>query len=132
MKQRRLVLTLILLAMTGALVALQATVTGQQTTTQDAVQQKNQYEKSMEYRLGRLGNRLDHLEAETSVMTEHAKRDMHRYLTDAEKKQKSALHWFEKERRESVTTWKKASAKLDKAADDFEQSLAKATAHLEK
>jgi len=101
----------------------------QQTTTPDTSQQKEQYEKSMDERLKKLNKEFEELKAKAGTKTEQAQKSMRQYLGAAEKKQKVATKKLEKMRKESVKRWKKFSAELDAAADDFEQAYEKAKSH---
>ena len=101
----------------------------QQTIAPDDSQQKVQYEKGMEERLGKIGKQLDGLKAKTAVLTEQAGKDMKRYVSEAEKKGKAATVKLEKMRKASEKKWKKFTKGLDAAADDFEQAYEKAKGH---
>ena len=56
-------------------------------TVPTAMQQREQYEKSMEERLGRLGKQLDELKAMAAEKKEQAQVEMKQFLSEAEKKQ---------------------------------------------
>ncbi len=88
--------------------------------------QKEQYEKSMEERLKKLGRQLDELRAKAAAMTEQARKDVNSYLAEAEKKQKAASRKLDKLRKESVKKWKKFTSEMDAAMDDFERAYEKA------
>lgn len=88
-----------------------------------ASQQKEQYEKGMEERLGRLGKELDELKAKADVK---ARDEMKQLLKEAEKKQDAASRKLEEMRRASQEKWRKFSSDMNKAADDFEQAFDKA------
>lgn len=101
----------------------------EQPAAPEATQQKQQYEKSMEERLKKLGKELDELKAKAATMTEHARKDIHRDLAQAEKNQKAASQKLEDMRKESVMKWKKFTSETDAAVDEFEKAFEKAKAH---
>ncbi|MGE5172394.1 MAG: hypothetical protein ACM3MD_01040 [Betaproteobacteria bacterium] len=96
------------------------------TAAPDTSQQKEQYEKNMEERLKKLGRQLDELKAKAAYMTEQARKDINSYMAEAEKKQKAASRKLDEIRKESVKKWKKFTAEMDAAMDDFERAYEKA------
>ncbi len=90
---------------------------------------KDEYEKSMEERLRRLGRQLDELKARAAAMTAGARKDADRYLKDAEAKQRKAKGDLERLRHESERKWKKFVAEMDAAMDEFEKAYDRAKAH---
>lgn len=94
-----------------------------QATAPAASQQKEQYEKGMEERLGRLGKELDELKTKADVK---ARDEMSQLLKEAEKKQDAASRKLEEMRRASEEKWRKFSSDMNKAADDFEQAFDRA------
>jgi ATP-dependent Lon protease len=99
MKETRLFIALMLL-LAAPLSALTTEKTPG-TKAPETAQQKEQYEKSMEERLRKIGRELDELKGKATNMTEEARKEMNRYLEDAEKKQKAASRKLEEMRRES-------------------------------
>ncbi|HUL00907.1 MAG TPA: hypothetical protein VLX29_08640 [Nitrospirota bacterium] len=130
MQKRMLLIVLTMLFISSNPLSSLVAATGQQTSTQDELQQKKQYEHTMEERLGKLGRQLDELKAKAAVKTEEARKEMKKYLVEAEKKQKKASRELEKLRKASVAGWKKISAKMDKAADEFEDAYEKAKSRM--
>jgi molecular chaperone GrpE (heat shock protein) len=98
----------------------------EQAATPNESQEKKHYEKNMQERLGKLGKQLDELKAKAAAMTEQARKDINQDLAKAEEKREAASRKLEKMRKESVARWKKFSADLDNAADDFENAFKKA------
>jgi flagellar hook-basal body complex protein FliE len=127
MKQRMLLLTLATaLFISFSPSATWAAAPEQQAATPNESQEKKHYEKSMQERLGKLGKQLDELKAKAAAMTEQARKDINQDLAAVEKKRESASRKLEATRKESAATWKKFSAELDQAADDFENAYKKA------
>lgn len=91
--------------------------------------QKEQYEKNMEERLGKLGRQLDELKAKAAKMTKGAQKDIKQQLAEAEKKQKAVSRKLDALRRKSEKEWKKFSTHVDQAWDEFEKAYEKAKAH---
>jgi flagellum-specific peptidoglycan hydrolase FlgJ len=98
-------------------------------SAQQPSQEKVTYERTMEERLAKLGKQLDEMKAKAAVMTEQARKDTKRYLIDAEKKQKAALRKLRKIQKESGDKWKKFTAEMDAAADDFARAYERAKSH---
>lgn len=90
---------------------------------EDGGQARENYEKSMQERLGRLGARLDELKRRTEAGTERAEEKVKEQLADAEKKRREAVRKLEELGRSSKETWKKFSDEVEKAARDFEQAF---------
>jgi hypothetical protein len=99
------------------------------TTSPEASQQKEQYEKGMEERLKKLGRELDELNAKAAAMTEQAKTDINRRIAEAKTKQKAASAKLEEMRKKSVKKWKKFVSETDAAMDEFEKAYERAKAH---
>ncbi len=95
----------------------------------EAAQQKEQYEKSMEERLKKLGRELDGLAARAAAMTEQAKTDVNRGIAEAKTKQKDASAKLEEMQKKSEKTWKKFVSETDAAMDEFEKAYERAKAH---
>ena len=100
-----------------------------QSTEQVILQQKEQYEKTMEKRLGDLGRQLDDLKTKAALMTKEAQKEIKQHIAEAEKKQKAASRELEAMREKSTNDWKKFSSNVDKALDEFETAYEKAKAH---
>ncbi len=95
-------------------------------------QQKEQYEKTMEERLGKLGKQLDELKVKTAMKSEEVRKEMSKYLAEAERKQKAASRKLEEVRQESFKKWKKLSTEMQEAMDDFERAYKRAKSHFKK
>ncbi len=128
MKRLSFLLAVILFIGAGTLWSY-AAETGHQAATSKAADQKKQYEKSMQERLGKVGKKLDELKAKTATLSEQARNDMSRYLSEAEKKQKAASQKLETMRKKSVKKWKQFTSEVDAAMDDFETAFEKAKSH---
>jgi len=98
----------------------------QQTAAAETSQQKEEYEKSMEERLGDIGKRLDELRAKANARTEEARKELNQYMKDAEKKQAAARRKFEETRKATNEKWEKFTSDMNKAADDFEKAYERA------
>ena len=98
-------------------------------TSQEATQQKEQYEKGMEERLKKLGRELDELNAKATAMTEQAKKDINRRIAEARTKQKAASAKLEEMRKKSVKKWKQFVSETDAAMDEFEKAYERAKTH---
>ncbi len=91
-----------------------------------AAQERQQYEKSMEDRLGRLGRQFDELKDKAAGKTDQARDEMKRLLTEAEEKQEAASRKLEEMRQASKKKWRKFSSDMSNAADEFEQAFERA------
>ncbi len=91
-----------------------------------ATQPREQYEKSMEERLGRIGRQLDELKAKAAGKTEQAREEMKQLVADAEKKREAASRKLEEMRRETKNKWRRFVSDMNRAADDFEQAFERA------
>jgi DNA anti-recombination protein RmuC len=100
----------------------------QQQSATPATPQQEQYEKTMEERLRKIGRQLDELKAKAAVMTKQARKDMNHQLTETEKKRKTASRKLEELRKKSEKEWNRFTAELDEAADDLEKAYEKAKA----
>jgi len=100
------------------------------TKAPQTAQQKEQYEKSMEERLRKIGKDLDELKAEAADLTEEARKEMNRYIEDAEKKQKAASRRLEEMRKESEKKWKEFTDEMNALMDELEKTYEKAKKHL--
>ena len=98
----------------------------QQASTPAASQHREQYEKTMEERLGKLGKQLDELRAKAAAMTEQARKDVDRQLAEAEKKQKAASRKLEEIRKKTEKEWKEFTTDMNEAADELEKAYEKA------
>jgi predicted nucleic acid-binding Zn-ribbon protein len=121
-----------LFLLTAASLSVYAAEKTPQTTAPETAQQKEKYEKSMEERLRKLGRELDELKAKAATMSEQARKDMNRYIAEAEKKQKAASRKLDKMRKKSQKKWKKFTDEMSAAADEFEKAFEKAKSHLTK
>jgi hypothetical protein len=92
-------------------------------------QQKDQYRKSMEERLAKLGKELDELQAKAGATAVQARKDMDKYLAEAEKKRKAAFRKFDQMETESARKWKKFTHEMNEAADEFEKAYERAKSH---
>jgi hypothetical protein len=120
-----LTLAALLFILAGPL-SLYAAEQEQQTVAPKSPAEKEQYEKGMKERLGKLGKELDELKATAAVKSEHAEGKMKEYLADAEKKRKVAARKLEELGKASKDTWVKFTAEMDKAAKDFERAFNRA------
>jgi biopolymer transport protein ExbB/TolQ len=125
MKRILLLLTVLFLIVISPVLS-SAAETAQQSKTADPAQQKEEYEKSMEERLRILGKQLDELKAKAAARTEEARKDLNRYIKDADKKEEAASRKLEETRKASVKMWKKFVSDMDAAADDFETAYKRA------
>lgn len=98
----------------------------QKSAASETPQQKAEYEKSMEERLGNIGKGLDELRAKANARTEEARKELNQYMKDAEKKRDAAARKLEEVRKSTNETWRKFTSDMNKAADDFEQAYDKA------
>ncbi len=98
-------------------------------TTPENSQQREQYEKTMEERLAKLGKQLDELKAKAATMTEGARKEIEQQLAEAEKKRKAASRKLEAMQKKSAAQWKKFSTEMDEAWGEFEKAYEKAKAH---
>ncbi len=91
--------------------------------------QKEEYEKSMEERLGKLGKEMDELKAKAGTMAGQARSEANRYIADAERKRKAASRKLDEMKVESKKKWKKFSSEVSAAMDEFEKAYEKAKSH---
>jgi len=87
---------------------------------------REQYESTMEEKLGKLGKQLDELNARAMTMTEQAREQVKHQLAEAEKKHAAASRKLEEIRKKSGTEWDKFSHEMNQAAEDFEKAYEKA------
>jgi hypothetical protein len=80
-------------------------------TAPTAMQKREQFEKSMEECLGRLGQQLDELKAKAAEKKAQARVEMKQFLSEAEKKQGAASRKLEEMRKASKNKWQKFSSK---------------------
>ena len=125
MKRLLFLLASLLLAVASPLISSASGQT-QKATAPETPQQKAEYEKSMEERLGNIGKRLDELRAEANARTEEARKELDQYMKDAQKKHDAAARKLEEVRKATDETWRKFTSDMNKAADDFEQAYEKA------
>ncbi len=109
-----------------------ATEKASSTKAPQTAQQKEQYEKSMEERLRKIGKDLDELKAKAAGLTEEARKEMNRYIEDAEKKQQAASRRIEEMRKESETKWKEFTDEMNAMMNELEKTYEKAKTHLKK
>lgn len=69
------------------------------TKAPEPVQQKEQYEKSMEERLRKIGKELDELKTKAADMTKEARKEVNRHIEEVEMKQKLASRKLEEMRK---------------------------------
>ncbi len=98
----------------------------QQVTTPATSQHREQYEKSMEERLGKLGRQLDELKAKAAAMTAETRKEVDHQLAEADKKRKAASHELEELQKKSEKEWKKFTTKMNEAADELEKAYERA------
>lgn len=108
MKRISLFIALMLLLSSVPLSALAAEQTSG-TKTREPVKQKEQYEKSMEERLRKIGKELDKLRTNTADMNEEAREETNQHIEEVEMKQKLASGKLEEMRMESQKEWKKVA-----------------------
>jgi uncharacterized protein YxeA len=125
MKRILFLLTVLFLIVISPVIS-RAAETAQQSKAADPVKQKEEYEQSMEERLRILGKQLDELKVKAAARTEEARKDLNRYIKDAEKKEEAASRKLEETRKASVKMWKKFVSDMDAAADDFETAYKRA------
>lgn len=99
---------------------------GQPEPAPTAAQPREQYEKSMQERLGRLGRQLDELKASAAGKAEQAREEMNQLVAEAEKKQEAASRKLEEMRKASKQKWGEFTSQVNQAADDFERAYEKA------
>ena len=95
----------------------------QQTETAGTLHDKEQYEKSMKERLGKLGARLDNLKKKADAKSVQVEGKLKERLAEAEQKRQVAARKLEELGRASQDTWHKFSADMEKAAKEFERSF---------
>ncbi len=111
MKRIKLFIALMLLLVAVPLFALAAEQTPV-TKAPEPVQQKEQYEKSIEERLRKIGKELDELKAKAAEMTEEARKEMNQQIEEIEMKEKLASLKLEEMRKESQKDWKKVADEM--------------------
>ena len=130
MKRMTLALAALLFILAGPL-SLYAAGQEQQAAAPKSPHEKEQYEKSMKERLGKIGKDLDELKASAAAKSEHAEGKMKEYLSDAEKKRKAAARKLDELGKASSDTWDKFTAEMEKAAKDFERAFTRAKSRKE-
>ena len=125
MKRMTLTLAALLFILVGPL-SLYAAEQAQQATAPQTPHEKEQYEKGMKERLGKLGKQLDELKATAAAKSGKAEDKMKDYLAEAEKKQKAAARKLEELGKASKDTWGKFTTEMEKAAKDFERAFERA------
>lgn len=124
MKRMTVSLTMLLFILAGP---LSLPVAGQeQPGRSKAVQEKEEFEKSMKERLGKLGAQLDELKKKAAADKEQAEAKMKERLAEAETKRQAAVRKLEELGRASKDSWEKFSAEAEKAAKDFERAFERA------
>ena len=129
--KRILFLLISLLLITVSPLVARASDQAQQAAATETSQQKEEYEKSMEERLGNIGKQFDELRAKANARTEEARKELNQYLKDAETKQAAASRKLEETRKASVKKWKKFTSDMNKAADEFEKAYESAKQHFQ-
>ncbi len=79
--------------------------------------------------MAKLGKQLDELKSKAEAMTAQARKDVSKYLAEAEKKQKAAMRKLDEMKTESAHKWKKFTKEMNEAADDFEKAFERAKSH---
>jgi DNA anti-recombination protein RmuC len=98
----------------------------------EPVQQKEQYEKSMEEHLRKIGKELDELKTKAAYMTEEARKEMSQHIEEVEMKQKLASRKLEEMRKESQKDWKKVADEMNAAMNELEAAYEKMKPHMKK
>jgi vacuolar-type H+-ATPase subunit I/STV1 len=128
MKQTRFIIMILLFTALGPFSSF-ADEKDKTATAPAVSQQREQYEKTMEERLAKLGKQLDDLKAKAATMTEGARKEIKKQLAEAEKQRKTASRKLEALRKKSVAQWKKYSTEMDEAWGEFEKAYEKAKSH---
>lgn len=102
------------------------------TKAPEPAQQKEQYEKSMEERLGKIGKELDELKTKAADMTEEARKEVNQHIEEVEMKQKLASRKLEEIRKESQKEWKKVAGEMNAAMNELEAAYEKMKSHMKK
>lgn len=131
MKRINLFIALMLLLTAVPLSALAAEQTPG-TKAPEPVQQKEQYEKSMEERLRIIGKELDELKTKAADMTEEARKEVNQQIEEVEMKQKLASRKLEEIRKESQKEWKKVAGEMNAAMNELEAAYEKMKSHMKK
>lgn len=93
--------------------------------------QRDQHEKSLEERFRKLGKALDELHAKAERMTKEARKEIDRYLADAEKKRKEVARKFERMKTEGKKRRDKLIDEMNKAVEEFEKAFERAKARFQ-
>ncbi len=131
MKRIKLFIALMLLLVAVPLFALAAEQTPV-TKAPEPVQQKEQYEKSIEERLRKIGKELDELKAKAAEMTEEARKEMNQQIEETEMKEKLASLKLEEMRKESQKKWKKVTDEMNAAMNELVTAYEKTKSHMKK
>ncbi len=131
MKRIKLFIALMLLLVAVPLFALAAEQTPV-TKAPEPVQQKEQYEKSIEERLRKIGKELDELKAKAAEMTEEARKEMNQQIEEIEMKEKLASLKLEEMRKESQKKWKKVTDEMNAAMNELVTAYEKTKSHMKK
>jgi archaellum component FlaC len=131
MKRIKLFIALMLLLAAVPLFALAAEQTPV-TKAPEPVRQKEQYEKSMEERLRKIGKELDGLKAKAAEMTEEARKEMNQQIEEIEMKEKLASRKLEEIRKESQKEWEKVADEMNAAMNELEAAYEKTKSHMKK
>jgi archaellum component FlaC len=102
------------------------------TKAPEPMHQKEQYEKSMEERLGKIGKELDELKTKAADMTEEARKEMSQQIEEVEMKQKLASRKLGEMRKESQKEWKKVADEMNAAMNELEAAYEKMKSHMKK
>ena len=87
---------------------------------------KEQYERSMHERLGKLGSQLDELKKKAESRSAKVEGQMKNRLADAEKKRQAAELKLKELGLASRDSWRKFSLEMEKSAKEFERSFERA------
>ncbi len=109
--------------------ASRATDKSPQATASVSSRDREQYERSMEERLRKVGRELDELKAKAGAAAERTEKEVKQQLAEAEQKEKAASRQLEKLRKESEKGWKKLSTEVNESVADLEKACAKVKSH---
>ncbi|HEY7724145.1 MAG TPA: hypothetical protein VH880_02335 [Anaeromyxobacteraceae bacterium] len=92
----------------------------------DSSRDREQYERTMEERLRKLGQELDELRAQVAAAAERAGKELEQELRRAEEKHEGASRQLEKLRKESAKRWKKLAGEVNDSLSDLEKACERA------
>ena len=128
MKRIALLLATSILVVVGPSTS-RATDESRQATASVSSRDREQYERSMEERLRKLGRELDELRAKVAAAAERTGKEAKEQLAEAEQKEKAASRQLEKLRKESAKGWKKLSTEVNESVADLERACQKVKSH---